>query len=299
MLSYMKIQVAISIPMLMSTFVFLTNPVSAQDRMWEPGDRVVAEWSGRAWYLGTIDSECEGGYLVIYDDGDTKCAEPHELTPDEMLQSGDIEVGTLMLASWASAFYPAKITSIRDSGYGIVFYDGYVDNRELEQLRVLSGSVAKRNDFVMDSTGVASDSSSDEGQTTSSSGGDLLLAQDIEIWRGGSLWATIESNGKIWIGGSNVGEFESDGEVWVGSSSAGEIESDGDIWFGSSDVGDIEENGRLWLGGSRIAEIDSGGDIYLEGSWWGEVDPFEGSKAELRAVAAVLAFFAAEFGFYE
>lgn len=257
----------------------------------ESGDRVLAEWANKAWYEGEIDSPCEGGYQILYDDGDTKCAEPNEIVSDEVPPVSDLEIGTLVLASWSSAFYPAKITGIKGSTFSIVYYDGYEEVRSIDQLRSISGAAAKLNDFVLE----VSDTSSDSGSGSTDS--TTVVDSDIEIWWSGSRWATIETDGDIWIGGSRVGTFESDGDVWVGSSSAGDVESDGDIWVGSNDIGDIEANGDIWLRGSRIGEIEPDGDIYLGGSWWGEADPFDGSFKSLRAVAAVLAFFAEDFGF--
>ena len=285
-------------PLIVLFLTLLPLQIGAQESYSE-GDRILAEWSNKDWYLGKIGSSCSDGYQILYDDGDTKCATLNEITPDIEPAAADITIGSLILASWGSAYYPAKVTRIDGAEYSVEYYEGYKQSRTLAQLRLFVGAGAAENDFALSdedarSGGTASDSGS-AGDTEDSG----VLSEDITIWRGGSAWATIEIDGDIWVGSSRAGTFEKDGDVWVGSSSAGDVEGDGDIWFGSSDVGDIESDGDLWRGGSRIGEIESDGDIYLGGSRWGEADPFGGSFDELRAVAAVLVFFASEFGFFE
>lgn len=281
-----------------SFLVLLSLPLGAQESFSE-GDRVLAEWSNKDWYPGKIGSSCSDGYQILYDDGDTKCAGLNEITVEIEPSAGDIAIGSLVLASWGSAFYPAKVASIDGEEYHVEYYDGYKQARTLGQLRLFVGAGAVENEFVLSSGGTDTGLSISDSSSESESADSGVLSEQITIWRGGSAWATIETNGDIWIGSSRAGTFEKDGDVWVGSSSAGDVESDGDIWFGSSDAGDIETDGDLWRGGSRIGEIESDGDIYLGGSRWGEADPFGGSFDELRAVAAVLVFFAVEFGFIE
>ena len=283
--------------LLIIVLLLITPMLLLAQHTWEKDDRVLAEWANKAWYPGKIGPSCSDGYQILYDDGDTKCAATHEIVADEVPSGGDIKVGSLVLAVWGSALYPAKVTKIEEASYSIVYYDGYKQILTLDKLRILTGGAAELNDFTVSVDESATGSES--GSVTSSDEAETPISEDITIWRGGSSWATVETDGSIWIQGSHVGTFENDGDVWVGSSSAGDVEKDGNIWFGSDYVGDIESNGYLWRGGSRIAEIEEDGDIYLEGSWWGEADPFSGSIVEMRTVAAVLAFFAEEFGFYK
>ena len=37
------------------------------------GVSVFAEWSANSWYHGKVDSACDGGFMILFDDGDTKC----------------------------------------------------------------------------------------------------------------------------------------------------------------------------------------------------------------------------------
>ncbi len=232
------------------------------DESWQENDRVLAEWENNAWYTGRIASSCNDGFRVLYDDGDTKCANLFEIVANDVPAAIEVEVGTLVLAQWGSAFYPAKVAEIEGSEYYVDYFDGDSATLELSQIRVLTGDIAKRNDF----SGTVS-SAAGSGSEASSSPEEKVLDDEIEIWQGGSRWATIETAGTIWIDSSSVGEIESDGD--------------------------------LWRSGSRIAEIESNGDIYLGGSSWGEAYPFGGTPQELRVVAAVLVFFAEDFGFYE
>lgn len=286
-----RVQRILSQFILISCMVVTTTQLIAQ-QSWEKDDRVLAEWANKAWYKGKIESDCDEGYQILYDDGDTKCCAVYEIITDEIPAATAVEVGTLVLAQWANAYYPAKVTGINGSAYSVVYFDSYKNTLELGQLRILSGEAAKRNDFTVDSS-----TGSESGKASSEAA--MVLNQEMDIWRGSSSWATIETDGDIWIGSSHVGSIESDGDVWISGSNVGEIEEDGDIWFGGSNAGEIESDGDLWRGGSRIAEIESDGDIYLESSWWGEADPFIGEPQEMRVVAAVLAFFAVEFGFFE
>ncbi len=286
-----RIRILSSPVVLALLMVFAASRIAAE-QAWRKDDRVLAEWANSAWYPGKIASPCDGGFTVLYDDGDTKCVPLTGIVADEAPAAGDIEVGTLVLAQWGSAFYPAKVTGIDGSEYGVGYFDGDTGTLELGQLRLLTGRIAELNDFT-------AGTSSTSGSPAASAGAELIIAEDIEIWRGGSKWATIETDGDIWRGGTKVGQFESDGDIWIGGNNEGEVEPDGDIWFGSDSVGEIESNGNLWRGSSRIAAIEADGTIYLGGSWWGEADPFGGAPEEMRIVAAVLAFFAEEFGFYQ
>ena len=293
-----RIPKTLQLSILVLLLIFTAFQIAAQ-QTWRVDDRVLAEWANSAWYAGKIASSCDDGYQVLYDDGDTKCAAVHEIIADDAPDSNDVEVGTLVLAAWGSAYYPAKVTTIDGSEYSVEYFDGDEGTLDLGQLRVLTGAIARKNDFNPSADTGGSSSESGPGSESGSTDSEMVLSEEMQIWRGGARWATIEINGNIWIGGSRVGEIESDGEVWIGGSNDGEIESDGDIWFRGSDAGDIESNGKLWRGGSRIAEIEPDGDIYLNGSWWGEAEPFNGSYEELRVIAATLAFFSVDFGFYE
>jgi len=119
----------------------------------------------------------------------------------------------------------------------------------------------------------------------------------ITIRKGGSLWASVEPNGTIRIDGSIAGEFSSDGTVRKSGSIVGSVEGNGTIRKGGSLAGTIETGGTLRRDGSIVGSIESNGTIRLNGSLWGSASSCCGDHNARRAVAAVIVFFAADFGY--
>jgi hypothetical protein len=122
-----------------------------------------------------------------------------------------------------------------------------------------------------------------------------VFAEEMDIRKGGSLWARIEKDGYIRISGSLVGRFESDGYVRKSGSLVGEIEEDGTIRESGSFVGRLEKDGTMRKNGSIIGRIESDGYIRLGGSIWGSVEGGGLDFDSMRAVAAVLVFFAPDY----
>lgn len=118
----------------------------------------------------------------------------------------------------------------------------------------------------------------------------------VEIRRGGSSWAVVESDGTIRIRGSSVGKFESDGTVRERGSSVGKVESNGTIRRRGSSIGKVESNGTVRKSGSSVGRIESGGTIRKGGSSWGSASNCCGSFGSKRLVAAVIVFFG---GFFD
>jgi len=119
----------------------------------------------------------------------------------------------------------------------------------------------------------------------------------LTISHDGSRWAELEANGRLRVDGSYTGEFTlPEGTVRKDGSIKGCVEPDGTIRIDGSIAGEIEENGTLRRGGSAVGEIAAGGTIYRDGSVWGEVEPGGAGFDSLRAAAAVLVFFAPDFG---
>ena len=117
---------------------------------------------------------------------------------------------------------------------------------------------------------------------------------DIDVRKGGSHWATIESDGDIRINGSCVGTIESDGDVRKNGSYVGQVESDGDIRKNGSYYAVIEDDGDLRIGGSYRGQIEADGDIRINGSSWGTASGVR-CKEDVQKIAALLIFFATEF----
>jgi cytoskeletal protein CcmA (bactofilin family) len=120
-------------------------------------------------------------------------------------------------------------------------------------------------------------------------------AAEIDIRKGGSLWARVEADGAVRIDGSIVGKLEADGAVRVGGSIAGAVEEDGTIRRDGSIVGAVESDGTLRKEGSVIGEIEDDGTIRRDGSIWGSAEGCCPDHPSKRAVAAVLTFFSDAF----
>lgn len=122
-----------------------------------------------------------------------------------------------------------------------------------------------------------------QSSSSSSSSG-----RDVELWRNGSRFGELRSNGEVWIGGSRKGEIRSNGEIWVNGSRKGEIRN-GDIWKNGSRIGEVRSNGEVWQNGSRIGEVRSNGEVWYNGSRIGEAR----SMSDARKVAVIYFY-----GFY-
>ncbi|RKX77678.1 MAG: hypothetical protein DRZ90_02040 [Spirochaetes bacterium] len=248
------------------------------------GTPVFAEWEENDWYHGKIDSSCADGYIVLFDDGDTKCCTPDRIVPDIIPSSDEIEIDTPVLALWDGwKFYPGTINTVNGKEYEIAYSDGDTGVASLEQLRVM--------DALPPATAISS--------TLVESEPEPLLDEPMQIWKDGSLWAEISESGTIWIDGSQVGGIEAGGDIYVDGSHAGKLTGSGYIWINGSQEGELDLQGRFWRSSSNVGSIIVNGDIYLHGSKWGEAQPIDASYFRSQVAAVVLAFFAQDFGFVE
>lgn len=119
----------------------------------------------------------------------------------------------------------------------------------------------------------------------------VLAGEEMDVRKGGSLWAQIEKGGAVRIDGSIVGEIEDDGSVRVDGRIAGRVEDDGSIRNDGTIVGRVEKDGTLRRDGTVIGRIEEGGTIRRHGSIWGEASPCCASFDEMRRLAALLYFF--------
>jgi len=249
------------------------------------GTVVFAEWTENSWYHGTITESCADGYLIVYDDGDTKCCTLAEIVLDVIPDYSEVEVGSHVLAQWGMGqFYPGSVSAISDGGYDIAYNDGDRSTVSLAQVRLLGNHDAEGTIAAAPRARAPVEPTVDETMT---------------IWRAGSSWAEIEPDGGLWIDGSHVGQITADGTVYRDGSNVGEVDWEGTIWIGGSSAGAIDMNGRLWRGGSTAGTIAANGEIWRGGSRWGEIDPFSFDYGDMQVVAAILAFFAPEFAFIE
>ena len=125
----------------------------------------------------------------------------------------------------------------------------------------------------------------------------LALAEgDVDVRKGGTLWARIERGGAVRIGGTIAGEIEKDGSVRVGGSIAGSVEKNGTIRDDGTIRGRVEKDGALRLDGTIVDRIEDDGGIRRDGSIWGSASPCCAAFDETRRIAALLYFF--ESGFF-
>ena len=77
---------------------------------------------------------------------------------------------------------------------------------------------------------------------------------DVDIRKGGSSWARLESDGDIYINGSRRGKIEADGDVYMDGSRVGKVESDGDVYLNGSRIGLVEATIEFALEHDDLAE---------------------------------------------
>lgn len=175
-----------------------------------------------------------------------------------------MKVGEKVQAEWEGSWYPAVILKAEPGRYFLHWegygddWDGWVEEKRIRQTAPFAGLTISHN---------------------------------------GSRWAELEANGRLRVDGSYTGEFTlPEGTVRRDGSIKGCVEPDGTIRIDGSISGEIEENGTLRRDGSVVGEITADGTIYKGGSVWGEVEPGGAGFDSLRAAAAVLVFFAPDFG---
>jgi len=124
----------------------------------------------------------------------------------------------------------------------------------------------------------------------------LALAEgDVDVRKGGNLWARIERGGAVRVGGTIAGEIEKDGSVRVGGSIAGSVEKDGTIRDDGTIRGRVEKDGTLRLDGTIVGRIEDDGTVRRNGSIWGSASPCCPTFEDARRIAALLYFFDRDF----
>lgn len=150
------------------------------------------------------------------------------------------------------------------------FRNGDVENRSHSTIGKIRGgsnntvvAAAFYFFYFKDQIPTASSSSSSSSYSSSSSSG------DTELWRNGSRFGELKSNGDVYMGGSYKGRITSSGDIYVGGSCKGQIRGN-EIWKDGRYVGKVS-SGDVYIDGSRVGEVKSNGDIYRSGSCIGRV----------------------------
>jgi len=104
-----------------------------------PGDAVWIQWTPQIWYHGRIESLCEGGFKVRFDDQDEKCSPASMLSKDISPTRVRLEAGMAVLAPKEPRIYvPAKILERRGLNFRVQLEDGQVIDAPLRLLRLLA-----------------------------------------------------------------------------------------------------------------------------------------------------------------
>jgi hypothetical protein len=86
----------------------------------EVGDTVLAYWApAKAYFIGTAVEKAEGGYLIVFEDGDSG------VVPAGKIRKYDIKVGTKVMALWTDGKrYPGKVAKVVGRAFYIHYDDG-------------------------------------------------------------------------------------------------------------------------------------------------------------------------------
>jgi len=114
------------------------STISSGASTFNQGDIVFAEWVVNGWYHGTVGDECgDGSYMILFDDGDTKCCNAGLIVKDVIPSASNALPGKEVLALWSDGkYYPGTIGVISDGYYYIRFNDGDKGKVTLDQLRL-------------------------------------------------------------------------------------------------------------------------------------------------------------------
>ncbi len=262
-----------------TAFLILVTVIAAAEPVLKPGTVVFAEWFENQWYNGTVQEPCADGYRILAETGEVKCVPLDGLVLDVVPDAADVDSGVAVLAQWGTGlFYPGSVSAVNGNSYDIQYEDGDRSTVRLNQIRIRDNLGAGGARVVKIAEAVTVES-------------------PIIIQHAGSKWAEIETDGTLKIDGSVVGKITPEGKVYRSGLMVGEVDSEGAIWVDGNRAGEIELSGRFWRGSSPVGSIVVNGDLYLGGSKWGESDTSLLNFYQQRVVAAILAFFAPEFGF--
>ena len=101
------------------------------------GDAVWAEWTPNLWYHGALDSICDRGFKVRFDDQDEKCNSPEQILRDFAPAQQEVRVGMTLLAKSADGpCYMGQVEALRGLRYLIRYYNGQEAELSVDDLRL-------------------------------------------------------------------------------------------------------------------------------------------------------------------
>lgn len=96
----------------------LCTPVAAAEV--GVGDTVLAYWKeGDAYFIGTAVEKMGGGFLIVFEDGDTAVVDKSKV------RSNDIKVGSKVIARWTDGeYYNGTVAKVVGRAFYIHYDDG-------------------------------------------------------------------------------------------------------------------------------------------------------------------------------
>jgi hypothetical protein len=84
------------------------------------GDTVLAYWEpAKAYFIGTAVEKADGGYLVVFEDGD------RAVVPEAKIRKYDLKVGSPVIALWTDGMrYRGKVAKVVGRAFYIHYDDG-------------------------------------------------------------------------------------------------------------------------------------------------------------------------------
>ena len=116
----------------------------------------------------------------------------------------------------------------------------------------------------------------------------MTTSESQTLYRGGSKFCEITSDGEVWINGDKQGSIEADGEIWVAGVKEGSIESDGEVWKAGNKIGDVTKDLEIWFEGDRVGEIEADGTVWHNGDSIGST---QGGDPKRAAIVFYFGFF--------
>ena len=98
---------------------------------WVKGDRVLGQWQDNLWYPARISEAVDGGYRVMFDDGDVS------VLPAERIRKIDWAVGTNVQCNFKNAglYYKGTITRMNGEMIHISYEDGDQEDATIGRCR--------------------------------------------------------------------------------------------------------------------------------------------------------------------
>lgn len=126
--------------------VFVLSACSSSAPALKAGDAVIVDWAqdSYAWHNAKTVSECEGGWIVDFEDEfydtqegeEAKCYPLKDVIVDKPVKEADVKVGDKVFSEWSGAYYGATVVAIKDAKYSLKYDDEFEEDVELGKIRL-------------------------------------------------------------------------------------------------------------------------------------------------------------------